>query len=386
MDANGALILPPDNLGYALGDSVEDIAQYPFEASPDERKQAVLFVHGINCTVDDEQGYARSFYKRLWWEGYRGRFATFRWPTTLLAKDYKQLFSIFNSGEYRSWKAGTSLKKYVETSLRPQIGAQATIGLVAHSLGNACAGDALRQGLKVDRYVAMEAAVSLSCYYPEPVNPASDPLAGSFVASLVQADASSPTPHYTSQLGYRGYLSEIKANSGAKCIAYQNIDDFWLATGKTATITYIGGDEFTPPQPVILDVDWVTNQHDHKPDDPFGYGVYLYNPTTGPNYEYGIGTGKWTRKVGDPHEAMAYIARSRTRALGAEPDTTGTQIPPGFEDSVNLQKTYGFNRPRFDHSGQFQRNIQLMYGNEAGVPWGESLYHRLMRDLNVDQP
>lgn len=214
----------------------------------------------------------------------------------------------------------------------------------------------------------MEAAVSLSCYYPEPADPANDPNPPSFNNGLVDADTDHPTPRYASQLGYHGYLSGIKASSGAKLVAYQNLDDFWLATGATALN--------------ILDVDWVTNQIDHKPDDRSGLGQYLNGTYSGPMFQRGVGIYQFTRIVSDPHEAMSYVSRSRTRALGAEP-TKGTPTPPGFQ-SVNLKTIYQFSTGRPDHSGQFQRNIQLMYGNETGVPWGESLYHRLMRDLNVD--
>ena len=51
----------------------ENQAEYPFDAPPDEQNKCVVFVHGIDLTVAEQQGYAQSFYKRLWWEGYRGR-------------------------------------------------------------------------------------------------------------------------------------------------------------------------------------------------------------------------------------------------------------------------------------------------------------------------
>ena len=56
---------------------------------------------------------------------------------------------------------------------------------------------------------------------------------------------------------------------------------------------------------------------------------------------------------------------------------------------LDLKAQYGFGVGRPDHSGQFQRNIQFMYGNENGVPWVDAtgvpfpLYQRLMRDLQV---
>ena len=72
-----------------------------------------------------------------------------------------------------------------------------------------------------------------------------------------------------------------------------------------------------------------------------------------------------------------------TLALGA------VTPPPTFNSQVNLKTQYGFGTGRPDHSGQFQRDIQFMYGNEVGAPWRDSdgseqsLYLRMMRDLRV---
>jgi hypothetical protein len=80
---------------------------------------------------------------------------------------------------------------------------------------------------------------------------------------------------------------------------------------------------------------------------------------------------------------MAFVSRSLTRPLGA--------IEPAKNKfkGLDLQTAYKFDRERSCHSGQFQRNIQLMYGNNDGKGWvdenGRSmpLYRRLMNDLNI---
>jgi hypothetical protein len=54
-----------------------------------------------------------------------------------------------------------------------------------------------------------------------------------------------------------------------------------------------------------------------------------------------------------------------------------------------MRKDYKFDDERSCHSGQFQRNIQLMYGDENGIPWVDKnrnsnpFYDQLMRDLKV---
>jgi hypothetical protein len=360
---SGSLYIPENNIGYDMGDSVENTNANQFDASPDEQKKCLVFVHGIDLPVAEQQGYAQSFYKRLWWEGFRGRFVAFRWATTLdqgmlgVGKD-RENTSLFNSGEYRSWYGGASLLNYV-TDLHTQLGDDWIVSVAAHSLGNACTGEALRQGMQVNSYVAMEAAVPLSCYYSESESPPTD-------SGLVRADNAKPTPQFASELGCHGYLSEIGNNHAINRASYYNANDFWLVTG------YLGG---------ILSwksANWMANQIDYKPDDRYGPGQYEYDSQAGLPRQARFMRGKdYTRSVSDQFEAMAFVARSRTRPLGAgEP-------PSGKFLGLNLREDYKFDRERSCHSGQFQRNIQLMYGDADGTAWPEPFYHRVMNDLRV---
>jgi hypothetical protein len=368
----GSLYIPVENLRFGIGDSTpEDERQvdYPFDAPPDEQKKCVVFVHGIDLTVAEQQGYAQSFYKRLWWEGYRGRLVAFRWCTTLdkgmfAIGQERENTSFYNSGEYRSFNGGTSLLKYV-TKLRTDLGNDWIISVAAHSLGNACTGEALHQGMQVNSYVAMEAAVSLSCYYTETENPPTLP-------SLVRADDASPTPGYARELGYQGYLSDIR-DSAVNRASYYNADDFWLVNG------YLKGG--------IVPVNWIANERKYKPDNRYGFGEYKYESQSGlprqASFERVTGSAKYTRSVSDEFEGMAFVARSRTRPLGAGE-------PPQKFSGLDLKEVYRFNLQRSCHSGQFQRNIQLMYGDENGKQWidpqtqaSQPLYSRLMRDLDI---
>ena len=387
----GSLYIPEDNLGYGIGDSMEDTNTIQFDPPPDEQKKCVVFVHGIDLTVAEQQGYAQTFYKRLWWEGYRGRFVTFRWATTLddsLGTFYPghENTSIYNSGEYRSWYGGTSLLKYV-AQLRTDLGTDWIISVAGHSLGNACVGEALHQGMQVNSYVAMEAAVSLSCYYAESED--LDQL-GLTDPSLVRADdpthGGTPTPRYASELGYQGYLSDI-SNNVVNHASYYNADDFWLVTGTLNPAVkwkMIAAGEAADPirggltgawlYNQIKDVNWMSGQRKYKPDDRWGYGQYKYDSQLGSaTFERKL---DYTRSVSDPFEGMAFVARSRTRPLGAIE-------PPQKFTGLDLRKNYQFDGERSCHSGQFQRNIQLMYGDENGKQWPEPFYTHLMNDLRV---
>src|SRR5690606_38454398 len=134
---------------------------------------------------------------------------------------------------------------------------------------------------------------------------------------------------------------------------------FWLYSGTTS---------------FGLAVNWVTNQRRFKPDNPLDmlnfYGIrYLWDAAQQKAYFRKVMDTVWNRRVADSHESMAFVARPITSALGAvSPEATG--LLPGFT-GLNLESdlSYDFGAARSDHSGPFQRDIQLMYGNENGAPW-----------------
>jgi hypothetical protein len=218
----------------------------------------------------------------------------------------------------------------------------------------------------------MEAAVPLSCYFAPVTAGEADVLSNSHVPELVNEERSTPTPDQYTELGYRGFLRGLPGRIERKVIAYQNIDDFWLASGTTR-----GG---------LKKVDWVSNQKAFKPNNLHGWNsfkAYAFYPDRAPNTQCVLAVSGVSndRIVDDPHEAMAYIARSRTRALGAEPSGSNPH-PPAWSGVVNM-KAYDFGVARPDHSGQFQRNIQRMYGNESGVPFEIPFFRQLLDDLGL---
>jgi hypothetical protein len=172
--------------------------------------------------------------------------------------------------------------------------------------------------------------------------------------------------------GYQGYLYDSPGLAAPRKVSYNNQNDFWLATGTLSVGT---------------EVNWIKNEASYKPDDRMGLGQYAYNAPYLPYFMRGT---SFSRSVTDPHESMSFASRSRTRALGA--GVPGGSFGSTSSSSVNLAFSYQFAAARFDHSGQFQRNIQLMYGDDSGTQWRDSstgqvlsLYRRLMRDLQIDQ-
>jgi pimeloyl-ACP methyl ester carboxylesterase len=297
----------------------------PFAKAWDETDQCAVFVHGWNVSYDEYGSVAQTMFKRLWHQGFKGHFASFRWDT-------RKSDGMFDAGEYnrsenRAYIYGAGLKDWVAT-----LSETYSVSLIGHSMGNVLCGEALRQGLHVRNYLLMEAAIPMSCYAPD----------ADRLPRLEDQERDHPTPDYhlnpttnESTLGYRGYISTFTAN----IINFYNEADWALATGRSLGI----------------ETNWEKNQIDYKPD---GSGGAIYNPLW--NYEYDlnqplplrawIASTKW-RYVTDSWEMKAFVARSRTKAVGAF-------AGGGSIGSTENLRDFGFGNQRPDHSGQFTRNVQ----------------------------
>jgi alpha/beta hydrolase family protein DUF900/thrombospondin type 3 repeat protein len=316
-----------------------DLSQNHFEPPWDESDQCVIFVHGHNTDYNSYINTSESMFKRLWWHGYKGHFAAFRWDSIVATSDSDA--GQYNRDENRAWVYGAALKAWGENLDKRGY----TISLIAHSMGNVVSGEALLEGLKVKNYFLLEGAVPASCYDP---NVATED-------RLARKDVQSPTPDWhsapgTNELtkGYRGYLQNITGIF----VNFYNPKDFALQTGFT-TRNILGINK-------AFETNWVKNQIDYKPDGGFGLGgaYYSYHPSNALADRAWLYIDEVTpgRRVSDPWEVKAFVARSRSRAVGAQGATSG----PIF-DSVNLNDIYDFNESRSDHSGQFTRTIQQVW-------------------------
>jgi hypothetical protein len=358
-----------------------------------EENKCIVFVHGIDMTIAEIKSYSASFYKRLWWQGYRGRLAVFQWATPLDSEmvSWESGLTIFNDGEFRSWTDGWSLKQYVASLSEAGQMPGATISIAGHSLGNACVGAALKQGMVVDNYAMMEAAVALSAYSPPPSDPSNDPLATSNLSRMANAEANQATPDYHTDQGYRGYLKDISQNVRNNWANYSNPSDFWLETGFTGIFTapiLVGGQVVGVATIQPVEVNWVKNQAELKIQSLVAASSYIYNKSEPEGaraffVSNDLTGNSFSRTIGDTHETLAYVARARTTPVGAEPGTRNGK-PPNAASSLDL-RAYGFDRNRNDHSGQFQRDIQLMYSSADGTTtYRTPFFTQLMTDLNVN--
>jgi len=115
---------------------------HAFDPPADEESKALVFVHGWDMTMDDYHSFSETMFKRLWHQGYRGRFCAFRWPTISGG-----LMDHYNTSEHRAWKYGPALAAYVAS----QPGHYPK-NIAAHSMGNIVAGAALLSGMAINNY------------------------------------------------------------------------------------------------------------------------------------------------------------------------------------------------------------------------------------------
>ena len=317
-----------------------------FEQPVDEQPNCLVFVHGWRMAYEDSISFSETMFKRLWWQGYNGRFAAFRWATQTSGISY-------NTSEWLAWKYGKSLLNYVDNYLKNQM-PDYTMSIAAHSMGNVVVGSALKRGLTIDEYILMEAAIPSGCYNDSVNN----------YSRFLNAEATNPTPDTEGELGYRLYIQPVLGNVG-KIISFFNIDDYALATGTTAFLGW------------PFETNWEKNHVDFKPNrltsQNSTYGDYLFsaNQPTGSQVSVGwnqdiTGTYLSSRPVSDIHESMAFVARPRSKAGGTE-----THNASVFGSAVNLQALSGFGGNSEDHSGQFNRRVQQL----------GSFYQRVFQEL-----
>lgn len=313
--------------------------------NPAEDQQVIVFVHGINNSEFDYYDSSETMFKRLYWQGYQGRFAAFRWPSPLFKAIPTSSDEIsylgFNTGEYISWHSGAALKAYID-DLHSRL-TNYTVNLAAHSLGNVAANEAIREGAQVDNYALMQAAISAEAF---------DGNNAALNYSYLTASGLPSSPDANALGGYNNC-----ATNATRRVNFYNDDDWALfrgAVGFGATL-YM----------------WEGNQHDYKPDR-FTYPgpisvTYSFDGTNCYFNEAGIFSTITNRLITEDFEKKAFVARSRTKAVGA----AGLKYAPFaltgglVSTNISLQDAnlgfvggaqFGNSRP--EHSGEFTKPIQ----------------------------
>ncbi len=305
-----------------------------------EEKDYIMFVHGWNMAPWEKTAFASTMFKRLWHQGYKGRFGAFRWPTFHgFEGSFDQLTNDrdhFNGSEERAWNSAAPLKSLIASRAAIfNIDGASKLRLYAHSMGNIVCGEALRQfgdsNAPVHTYIAAQAAIE-SHVYDRSTEPRT--LRNRFSIPNVygyywQQGASAWPPQWQTDM-HPSYMDGKYMPNGVTYINHFNVDDYALNGTR-----------------------WPLNQTLKPGRD------YSFLPTEDGRY-IRRRFGEWTPTVlnfpDNRYEIFSHAASSWGSALGKMGGTGGV-----FSESLDVAPLLVYNpHPEAHkyHSGQFRSTIQ----------------------------
>jgi hypothetical protein len=340
---------PLTNALPATEDLPMGASAFRYTQPPDTNTPYILYVHGWNMSRYDKDRFAETAFKRLYWQGYKGRFGVFRWPTDydFNATLMDALFQPHNydGSENNSWQSAVGLLNKLN-DLNAQYPGQ--VYVLAHSMGNVITGEALRlaaqQGLGqlVNTYVASQGAIPAHVYDATVTSP--------YLINYAHLNPSVPlsAPGHPKTPNIYGNRLTNNVTAAGRRINFYNVNDYALSPDA-----------------------WCTDQ-EMKPDT-FPSGIYLYTggtndtaPWNNFRYEYFVGTYRQldiVNNLNNRYEALAYAANPYSTALGATPIGTFTrgvdlsQIWP----SDTVHPAHPFDE-HFYHSAEFRGDYWQMQG------------------------
>ena len=345
----------PTNTAYLAEESLPPFTRaFQYAPPTDTNTPYILYVHGWNMKIWDKDRFAESAFKRLYWQGYQGRFGSFRWPTDYgFEGNWSALTDPrnFDNSEFQAWKSAAGLLNKL-TDLNAKYPGH--VYLLAHSMGNVVAGEALRlagTNRVVNTYVASQGAVTAHTYDGTITN-------ATYLLPFTYSYPTGPLSLLPGFLTHYGpdtpniYSNWLAGNSAgvSKRVNFYNVNDYALAMPRW------GFDQIT------------------KPDESGGQ-IYEYTGSTNdpaPWNNFSMSqSGRFltifdiVTKLNDRYQVMAYAAEARATALGATPSVGGVA-------NVNLQDFWpsdssGHNyTDHFWHSAEFRGDYwqQYNYWNE----------------------
>ncbi|WP_404424433.1 alpha/beta hydrolase [Nibricoccus sp. IMCC34717] len=319
-----------------------------FSAPTTEDGKYILYVHGWNMEGWEKERFSETAYKRLYWQGYKGRFGLFSWPTThgfLSHFDAVRDSTNYDRGEWTAWRSAAGLKTHLEALNRRYPG---QVYMLAHSMGNVVAGEALQlaalagTGAIVNTYVASQAALPAHCYDGSRTDLDLDPFFTAMTKIGRTFDGS--TFPQTANV-YRGWLA-TNGNAAANRINFYNENDYALWHDVWELDQF-----FKPDLP-------------DAPHQPYEYR-FFGNPEGNDFSGFAKVDGVTTPLVGDRfnvrdrYEIMAFASESRTRAVGASPNALGMRSAVNLQDiwpadtGIRLHGGIPFSAHKW-HSAQFR--------------------------------
>ncbi|HEU5071602.1 MAG TPA: alpha/beta hydrolase [Verrucomicrobiae bacterium] len=334
-------VSPATNAVPAAEDLPPFTPAFQYGLSASTNTPYILYVHGWNMNRYDKDRFAESAFKRLYWQGYQGRFGVFRWPT-----DYGFSGDIFGSwsnpltdphnydnSEFYAWRSAQGLLNKLEDLNTEYPG---HVYLLAHSMGNVVAGNALRLAGNdqiVNTYIASQAAIPAHVYNGANTNLIDFTHTNPKIPSWLTRSSWGPdTPNI-----YGDRLAGNSASVGRR-INYYNVNDYALSPDA-----------------------WCFNQ-EWKPDNFFG-GYYNYTGSTNDpapwnHFEFvPIGESPLALDIvnnqQDLYEAFSYAAESRSKALGATPNVAN------LTQTLNLTTVWPTDSSGHNYSDHFYHSAEF---------------------------
>jgi hypothetical protein len=315
--------VPPMNTPALAADDLPTTMPLPFQYPPPQTGNTpyILLAHGYNMKPWEKDRFAETAFKRLYWQGYQGRFGAFNWPTSQNAIQ-------FGNSEIQAWKSAQGLLNLL-TNLDAEYQPN-NVYLLAHSLGNVVAGEALRlagSNQVVNTYIAMQGAVSSHAY---------DPTVPYWM----------PTPDAGEPDGYANYW---------------NFDSPCYFNASAGAGTYVN---FYNTNDWALRVAWLANQN-VKPYGVLGYG---FSPPS--VYTADVGLDR-LHFPGDTYMIFSYILQSQSYALGMQPNVGGVF---STNNQVNLPSVWPPDPLNNDYKDHLWHSAEFRSDNpQRWLFWDEAL-------------
>lgn len=318
----------------------------------DNENAYILLVHGWNMQPWLKDAWAETAFKRLYWQGYKGKFGTFQWPTTYHDWNIAAITD-YDIGEYSAWLSAGPLADLLADSDRLGWYANHSGGvyLLGHSMGNIVSGEALRLGAVnvgplAASYVASQAAVPAHAYDPSISTPGTfwDPRDVADVPILTPLGIFSVSSSVQTANIYPDWFTPIvSANLGnTSVINFFNENDYALTPSHWEADQILKPDTYTSPSQAGF------SSTGHAPYHFSGNtnATLAQVSTSGNFFSNTINTTTnhtltpVNSSINDHYEIMAFAAQPRTRALGVLSgvgNMTAQQSLPGVwpTDSYN---------------------------------------------------
>jgi hypothetical protein len=116
-------------------------------ASPDAGRQVLVFVHGFNTSEADTVEEGNTLYQRLYWAGYRGDLVAFDWQGDDKGTNGGQanFVQYYNRNVRHAFETAPTFATWLKSDVDVWAGGASNVNILAHSLGNMVAWEALRE-------------------------------------------------------------------------------------------------------------------------------------------------------------------------------------------------------------------------------------------------